>query len=180
MGTVPTPLDWIAADGTFITAAIGQAGVGDPLDFLLDPPGAQVRRTTAQSIPNSTPTAIQFDAEDSDNDGMHSTVTNTSRLTCVTPGRFLVFGSIPYDTGTTGTREARIVKNGSGTSVSGGRFLISAPGGASMVALVGPIEVALIAGDFLELFANQSNGTSLTTTAINGIFPLFRARWCGP
>ncbi len=180
MGTVPTPLDWIAADGTFITAAIGQAGVGDVLDFLLDPPGAQVRRTTAQSIPVSTQTPIQFDAEDSDNDAMHNTGSNTSRLTCNTPGRYLVAGAIPYDGGTTGNREARIVKNGSGSGVAGGRVLIAAPGGGALVMVTPTIEVAMIAGDFLELAAFHSNAASLTTTAINSLFPIFRARWIGP
>jgi hypothetical protein len=180
MGTVPTPLDWIANDGQLATATMLEAGVGDVLSFLLDPPGAQVRRTTAQSIPNNTPTAIQFDAEDSDNDAMHSTVTNTSRLTCNTPGRYLCAGAIPYDAGTTGNRECRVAKNGVSTGVAGGRNIIPAPGGGGLLVVSPVIEVPLLAGDYVELYAVQSNGTSLTTTAINAVFPLFRARWCGP
>src|SRR3954463_13444130 len=128
MGVVPTPLDWIANAGNFASASMLEAGVGDPLTFLLDPPAAQVRRTTAQTIVTGTPTAIAFDAEDADTDAMHSTVSNTSRLTCLTAGRYAVSGCIPYDTGTTGSREARIVKNGGGSGIAGGRILVSPAG----------------------------------------------------
>jgi hypothetical protein len=178
MGTVPTPLDWAGNAGNLATAAMLQAGVGDVLNFLLNPPGCQVRRTTAQTIANNTVTAISFDTEDFDTDTMHDPASNPTRLTCNTPGRYLVAGSIPYDAGTTGNREARITKNGS--DVSGGRNLIPAPGGGGLVVLTPIIEVSLVAGDFLELRANQSNGTSLTTTAVNSVFPMFRVRWVGP
>jgi hypothetical protein len=155
-----------------------QAGVGDVLNFLLNPPGCQVRRTTAQSIPNNTVTAISFDTEDFDSDTMHDPASNPTRLTCQTPGRYLAVGSIPYDTGTTGNREARLAKNGS--DISGGRALIAAPGGAALLIVTPVIEVSLVAGDFLELRALQTNGGALTTTAVNSVFPMFRARWVGP
>ncbi len=178
MGTVPTPLDWAANAGLSPTAAAFEAGVGDPLQFLLNPPGCQVRRTTAQSIANNTVVGISFDTEDFDTDTMHDPASNATRLTCFTPGRYLVAGSIPYDVGTTGNREARIAKNGS--DVSGGRALIAAPGGAALLISTPVIEVSLVAGDFLELRALQTNGTTLTTTAVNSVFPMFRARWVGP
>lgn len=181
MGTVPVPFDWAANAGAFASAAVLEAGVGDVLSFLLNPPKVQVRRTTAQSIPNITPTAILFDTEDDpDNDAMHSTVTNTSRVTCNTPGRYEVCGAIPYDTGTTGTREARIVKNGSGSGVSGGRVLLSPAGGTGIVVVTPVIEVPMVAGDFLELHATHTNGAALTTTAVNSLFPIMRVRWVGP
>src|SRR5690242_2498740 len=112
MGSVPTPLDWVANAGNFATAAMLQAGVGDPLTFLLNPPAAQARRTTAQSIPNNTPTVMLFDTEDFDTDTMHSTSVSTSRLTCNTAGTYKVEAYIPFDGATAGIRDARITKNG--------------------------------------------------------------------
>jgi hypothetical protein len=176
---VPTPLDWIANDGNFATAAMLEAGVGDPLSFLLDPPGAQVRRTTAQSIPNVTPTVIAFDSEDFDNDTIHSTVTNTSRLTIVTAGRYLISGIIPYDLNGTGYREARVTKN-TVSFINGLRAMIPASGAVATVVALPALETPLIAGDFLELSAVQSSGGSLSTSATNGVFPVLRARWIGP
>jgi hypothetical protein len=175
MGSVPTPLDWVANAGNFATATMLQDGVGTPLDFLLDPPGAQVRRTTAQAISaGGSGTAIIFDTEDSDNDTMHAT--NGTKLFCNTPGRFLVSGSIPYDTATSGAREIRLTKNGA-SLVPGGRIAI--PATASVASVVLPAtEVALAVGDFLELVA--FSGTAVNTLATNGLFPVFRARWIGP
>jgi hypothetical protein len=179
MGTVPTPLDWIAADGTFITAAIGQAGVGDVLDFLLNPPGAQVRRSTAQSIVNSgSGSAIAFDTEDSDTDAMHSV--NGTRLTCNTPGTYLISGMVPFDPNGTGSRDARIVKNATGVAIPGGRTILIPSGSVSITVPLAAIELPMIAGDFVELIAFQSSGGALNTTAANGVFPFFRASWVRP
>jgi hypothetical protein len=177
MGTVPTPLDWIAADGTFITAAIGQAGVGDVLDFLLNPPAAQVRRTTAQSIPNGTPTLITFDTEDVDTDGLHTA--SGSKLTIATPGTYLVSASIPYDVNVTGYREARITKN-TVSFVPGTRAMIAAAPTVSTVVHITALEIPLIAGDFLELSGVQTSGGALNTSAANGAFPILRASWVRP
>ena len=182
MATVPVPRTWV--NGEFVTDAImnGSTGIRDALDFLLDPPGAQVRRGTAQSIPNNTATAIVFDTEDLDNDGMHSLVTNPSRLTCVTPGRYLVSGNIPYDVNAaTGTREVRVVKNGAASAVAGGR-LMTAVSSATVgtTCALSALEVSLDVGDYLELVALQVSGGSLNTFAVNGLFPVLRARWVGP
>lgn len=174
MGTVPTPLDWVANAGLSPTAAAFQAGVQVPLNFLLDPPGCQVRRTTAFAVPVSA-TPMPFDAEDSDNDTMHSTVSTTGRITCNTPGRFLFTGVVPFDAATSGQRDARYQKNTS-TIVAGGRTLETT---ATATVLVLPsIEIALVAGDFVELYV--ASATAANSTAVNGLFPLFRARWVGP
>lgn len=179
MATVPTVYDWIAHDGLFATAADLEAGVGDPLSFLMNPPECQVRRGTVQSIPNSTVTAIAFDTEDIDNDGMHSTVSSTTRLTIATTGRYQISGVIPYDVGAVGGRECRIVRNGSSVAINGARTLDDAPSSGSISVVVPAIQVSLTAGDFLELMAFQSQGAALNTIAVNGIYPILRARWIG-
>ena len=179
MATVPVPRTWVPNEFVTDTIMNGSTGIRDALSFLLDPPGCQCWRSTAQSIPNNTVTAVSLDQEDFDNDGMHNPASNPTRITCVTPGRYQVSGAVPYDVGTTGNREARIMKNGVGSSINGGRYLIAAPGGAALLAVVPTLEVALLAGDFLELIAFQTNGTALNTTAINGVFPIIRVRRVG-
>jgi hypothetical protein len=179
MATVPTVYDWIAHDGLFATAADLEAGVGDVLSFLMNPPECQVRRGTAQSIPNSTVTAIAFDTEDIDNDGMHSTVSSTTRLTIQTTGRYQISGVVAYDVGATGGREARIVRNGSAVAVNGARVINDAPSSGGAEVVVPALQVSLTAGDYLELMAFQSNGGALNTVAINGIYCTLRARWIG-
>jgi hypothetical protein len=180
MGTVPTPLDWAGIAGNLATAAMLQAGVGDVLNFLLNPPGCQVRRTTVQSIPNTTPTAVSFDAEDLDNDTMHDPASNPTRITCNTPGRYLISGIYGCDPNATGQRELRIVKNATGTSISGARVITKPDGTIGSVVVSPTMEVSLVAGDFLEMYIVQTSGGALNTTAINGVFPILRARWVGP
>jgi hypothetical protein len=180
VATIPVPRTWVPNE--FVTDVImnGSTGIRDALNFLLSPPTVQVRRTTAQSIPNTTATAISFDAEDSDNDGMHSAGSPT-RLTCVTPGTYLVSGLIPYVANATGGREVRIVKNGVGVAVNGGRTLGPTPSGTIDSVILAPvIEVPLLVGDFLELTAVQTSGGALNTTATNAIFPFMRAAWVRP
>jgi hypothetical protein len=58
VATIPVPRTWVPNE--FVTDVImnGSTGIRDALNFLLSPPTVQVRRTTAQSIPNTTATAI--------------------------------------------------------------------------------------------------------------------------
>jgi len=55
------------------------------------PPGSycKIFKSANQSIP-SVWTRITYDSEVVDGEGMHSTVTNTDRITCVTPGAYSV------------------------------------------------------------------------------------------
>src|SRR5690349_16628255 len=56
------------------------------LAWLLAPALCRVRATAGQSIANNAFVSLNFDAEDVDTTGMHSTVSNTSRITAVYPG----------------------------------------------------------------------------------------------
>lgn len=47
-------------------------------------------RVAAQSITDNTTTVVAFDDEQIDNNGMHSTVTNNSRITIVTEGFYVI------------------------------------------------------------------------------------------
>jgi hypothetical protein len=174
MATVPVPRTWL--NGEFVTDSImnGSTGVRDAMTFLLDPPGCQLRRTTAGALTATVPQAVIFDSEDYDNDNLHSLVTNPSRITIVTPGRYQFWGIVPFDAATSGTREARLFKNGT-TDLNGGRTIdLSA---TAIAIVINPIEVAMLAGDFMELRAVAS--TAVNTTAINSLFPVFGCRWRG-
>jgi len=50
----------------------------------------RVRRTAALSISDNSATAVSFDDEDFDTDGMHSTSVNNSRITINTAGIYVV------------------------------------------------------------------------------------------
>lgn len=61
----------------------GQTIKASLLDRLERPPTAELIQTVGQSVPNGTWGIITFDSEVEDSHGGHSTVTNTSRYTCM-------------------------------------------------------------------------------------------------
>lgn len=177
MATVPVEITWVT--GQVVTAAQLNANVRDAVNFLLSPPICQVRQTVAQSIPNNTNTAVLLDAEDIDNDGMHSTITNTSRLTAATTGRYAVGGGGTFASNTTGVRLASYAVNG--TEVPGTR-VIAAPVGSSTQTDMADraMSVFLNAGDYLEMLLYQNSGGALNTSVSPASEdPLLLARWIG-
>jgi hypothetical protein len=56
---------------------------------FVDAQGCRLTRTAVQSCNNATQTIVNFDAEISDNNAMHSTVTNNSRITINVAGLYV-------------------------------------------------------------------------------------------
>jgi len=134
--------------------------------------GCYLRQSAAggTAIANNTNTAILFDTENFDTDAFHSTSTNTSRITIPSglAGKYLVTWQGNWASNATGRRSINLYGNGvairyspevNGTSTS-------FPGNQGSVVL------DLAVGDYLELFAVQTSGGSLTlyADAPNGFF----------
>ena len=56
--------------------------------------GARVHNSANISVSDSTWTSMTFDSERYDTDSIHSTASNTSRLTCVTAGKYLIIATL--------------------------------------------------------------------------------------
>lgn len=112
-----------------------------------------------QNISNATVTAITFSTEEFDTDAFHSTSTNTSRITIPTGkgGYYKVYGFQAFDTSSTGTRQLYIYKNGSAYKYTQQQGIAN---GRTGVLIEATISVA--AGDYLELFAYQDSGGTLS------------------
>lgn len=151
-------------------------GTYDVLTFLMNPPTCEVIQTVAQSIPHAG-TIVNFDAELIDTDGMHSTVSNTSRITAQTPGRYMLWGGIGWSPNGTNTRGAWLLING--VAVAGTEILVQASTTASSQTTV-PLRtktVYLNAGDYIEVFGYQSSGAPLNTFVTGQSNSHFGARW---
>jgi hypothetical protein len=124
--------------------------------------GAHVTRSTSQSIPNSTSTAVAWDSEVSDTDAIHDTATNNSRLTVpsgVTVVRLI--GATDWFSAAGSYRICQIKQNSGGAIVAND---YRAPIFESYATLTsGP--VAVIAGDYFELFVQQDSGGALNFNA---------------
>ena len=159
MATVPSEMT--AAAGAILTAAEWNSNVRDAINFLIGPPTCACRQTVAQSIPNSATTAVTLDTEDFDNDGMHSTVTNTSRITAQTAGRYQLGGGVGFSGNSTGIRSAQWMLNGS--LMAAGTAQMSAASTVVTDAPARTISTFMNVGDYVEIGAQQTSGGALNT-----------------
>lgn len=143
--------------------------IGTDKSHIGDNPAARVYHNAAQSIANATFTALAFNTERFDNDTIHDTSTNNSRLTCKTAGKYLIIGNITYAANATGVRNADIRLNGT-------NYIASSRIHASTAATVG-VQVSAVcelnANDYVELMAYQSSGGALDVVSGASYSPEF-------
>lgn len=161
-----------ATDDVVTAATFNAYTVDNPL-FLYSPPCCSVTRSAAKSLTNDTLTTIDFDAENYDTDSMHSTVTNNSRVTITTAGKYLISATFDWTAGLNGRRFLAVYRNGvqirslnaapvpaNGTPAGSGEC------GQSIV-----LARSLAAADYIEIKGYQSSGGALS------VFPEMEVTW---
>ncbi len=138
--------------------------------------GARVYNSANEAITTATFTALTFDSERYDNGGLHSTVSNTSRLTAQKAGAYSLWGNVYFDANATGLRQVRIKLNAvtwiaveSGLPQTDGTALLT-------VSTLHRLSV----GDYVELVVYQSSGGNLNVVASGDFSPEFAMQWLGP
>jgi hypothetical protein len=144
------------ATGTVAPAAWGDT-IRDDLEFLIDPPCCSVKASSAQSLTNGVTTALNAATENFDNNAMHSTVTNNSRITIQTAGRYLAIALVRYAANGNNSRTLSFFTNGTvnhdltnGLAANNGDTFWS--GSKSFVFAV---------SDYIEVRATQYSGGNL-------------------
>src|SRR3990170_381680 len=162
-GTVRPPLV-----GSFETA------LSFDLSTAVFPPYAHVYNSA--DINHSTSgdwQVLTYNSERSDTDDIHSTVSNTGRLTCKTAGHYLIISCTRFATNATGDRGVRFVLNGTTSIVQDIRK--AAGGAATQIPL--SIEYELVAGDYITCDAYQTSGGALNMPAVGNHSPEFMMVW---
>jgi hypothetical protein len=161
----------VPASHTFVdglaTSSEANSYIRDPIQFLLNRPVARVRRTSAQSIADSTPTAITFTTEDYDTANGWDSGVNPSRYTAVYPGKYLA--------NATGRRGCWWRVNG--TDINGSQGMIPAGTAAAVSVVARPTHIYLGVGDYVELICYQSSTVSLNTSALTFEMPSMDIEW---
>lgn len=158
------------ATGELITASIWNTDLVNNLNALRGPPQARATHSAAQSIASGAFTALAFDTERFDNDAIHDTVTNNSRLTCKSAGKYLVGGQVEFAVNGNGQRFLQIFKNGATSLGEQGVPNQS----ATHAARIGVVTLAdLAVNDYVELKAFQDSGGNLNVTKSNELSPEF-------
>lgn len=175
MPVVPTPptiYDQVTASSVFNQFR-------DAINFLQAPPRFELRQSSAQSIPNNTDTAINFNAEDMDTDpaglGGHEPGTPTQWI-CRYPGVYLLSGKATIGFNATGIRVVYLRINN--IDVPGSAMTVSGTTAYDPAITTPPKKVFLNAGDFVELWIFQNSGVALNTfVAIDRYQSLLSGLW---
>jgi len=138
--------------------------------------GARVYSDAAKNIPNDTSTVIDLNQEDYDTDGIHDNVTNNSRLTCQTAGKYLITGCIRFASNATGIRSAFITLNGGNPIGYSGSQAVSGSATIQQVSTVYNLGV----GDYVELKAYQISTVGLNSEVSADYAPTFMIQRIGP
>jgi hypothetical protein len=143
--------------------------------------GCQLEKiTSAQSLTNNTVTAVTFNSEVFDTDAFHDNSTNNSRITIPSgkAGKYLLVSQISFAGNASGTRLARIHKNGSLLMIPS---IMDAAPAADFTILSTTTLVDAQVGDYFEVFALQSSGgaLNLNESAGNGVGCFFAATFVG-
>lgn len=173
------PMTFVA--GNVLTAAQMNTHVRDNMKAVggADKAACRVYNTTTQTIPTATLTTLTFNTERFDTQAMHSTVSNTSRITIATGwGGLYLFGAVVgWAVGSSNSRGIFILLNA-------GTILISGPSQLGEGVLASSMETttlySCVAGDFFELQVYQNSGGNLATQAGSSqLSPEFWGIWEG-
>lgn len=130
---------------------------------LLTPPSSQAYNSIAISLTNDVGTVVSLDSERYDNDTMHSTVTNNSRITFNTAGIYIVVFNCAFAGNTTGDRQALIRANGS--DFLGGSEKIALSSASYEMGMSVAVQEFFEVGDYVEAVVKQDSGGSLNLLA---------------
>jgi hypothetical protein len=121
--------------------------------------------------------ALTFNSERWDSDEIHSTSSNTGRLTCNTAGLYLITGHIEFAANATGNRGARIRLGGS-TNIASALRPAATGGDISDVSVA--VTYRLAETEYVELLSYQSSGGALNVLSSANFSPEFSMTWISP
>lgn len=127
------------------------------------------------AIVTATQTTLTYDSELWDTDGMHSTAALTNRLTCVTPGAYLIGAEVRWESNTTGYRQVfiRVTPIIGAPVVIGSRLQQAVVGNVTDMGLSAPYVLAT--GDYAEVLVFHTAGVNINVQAASRLSPDFWA-----
>lgn len=138
--------------------------------------GCRVYKSSIQSIPNVTATAIQLNLERYDTDEIHDNVTNNTRLTCKTAGKYVITAQLRMAANTNGSRTLYINLNGS-TIIAMTVELNPTAGDSPMLNITTIYNLAV--NDYIEMIVYQNSGGALNTRPSANYSPEFMIQRIG-
>lgn len=158
---------------TVVTSGGSISTITDKRSWIVATPvdiSARVFNSSTQSIADDTVTALTFNSERWDTDTIHDTVTNNTRLTATTAGKYLITGHVRMAANSTGFRELSIILNGTTNLARTSQNAVASP---NITGLAVATHFELSSNDFVELNIFQNSGGSLSTQLVSSESPEF-------
>lgn len=162
-------------DGTIATADLADGAVTPAKTAVI--PGCRVYNNAAISVTHNTFQALTFNTERFDTDTMHSTSSNTGRITFTTAGIYQVTGHVVFAASAGGTHRSLFIRVDGSTSIAS--MAVPTLGASATVAITVTAVYAFTATQYVELLAYQDSGAGLNATATSNYSPEFGAVWIG-
>lgn len=160
MATIPATKTWSV--GNKLDANALNLELRDALDFLLDGyPRVHAYDNTGVACADNTDVLLALSGEVYDNDNMHSTSSNTSRITFTTAGLYEVQINVQWPNATYTVSDIMVRLNADG-AVGGGTGLRTMNYQTARVAQM-RFRRLFAAGDRIEFWLRQASGGSKTT-----------------
>ena len=163
--------------GTVLTASFLNTYVRDNVAWMAtDSPSCRAYNNANISIPDSTFTAVTLNSERFDNAALHSTSSNTSRLTVPTGGggKYVIGLGANWTASASGAlRTTRIEQNA--TTVLG--TFTSQPSASHGSDQSWSTIYALSDADYVEMYVFQNSGGALNLTSVANSSPEFWTFW---
>ena len=137
--------------------------------------GARVTHGSQQTIPHNVRTAMLFTTERWDTDNIHDNAVNPSRLTCRTPGKYIIVGHVTWLADITGSRNIYIRHQGTTDIAVVFYDPTNIPTPRMSVATVYDLAV----GEYVELHVYQFSGANLNTSLNANYSPEFMMQRIG-
>ena len=158
------------------SAAQMNAHIRDNLNFLYSAPACRVYNRAAISIANATWTALTFNSERFDNNTMHSTSSNTGRITFTTAGRYLLTFAAEFAANATGFRQISMDHS---VTVGIASETVPVVSAAAATAMDTATHWACAAAEYATAFCYQTSGGNLNVNSSAAYSPEFMAHWMG-
>ena len=130
--------------------------------------GARVYNNAHLSINHAAYTALTFNSEVYDTDGIHDTGSNPGRLTCQTAGKYLIVVTIKFATDAQGYRWVYCPLNGVG-GIAQTTTLATGEGEK----LNGTVIYDLVVGDYVTVYVHHTAGNALNVEYEANFSPYF-------
>ncbi len=174
-----TPLEGLEifeTDTKRLLVYTGGAWVQQALNFA--PPACRIYDTSAASITTGgVEKVLTFNSERFDTDNMHSTVSNTNRITFNTAGLYVMTAQTIYSPNVNGDRVLAIRLNG--TTYIAYETQRARSGGAGSHIMTCTTIYKMAQGDYVEMLVFQDSGATLTATSFQNTGPEMSAVWIG-